>query len=142
MCSETSKDSKRQKLNAITFFLLVESAYFPYSMNKTNHPISSMNNVCVVSRLKVIIFGAHIAYNHAWVISSYCHVGSGKYFKQLWSMTQVCAITLTQGHSSKLKVTMHTYPKSVCWPQLLNAILDRDMYTIVVIDPRVSNDLD
>ena len=67
--------------------------------------------MCVVSRLKVIIFGAHIAYNHAWVISSYCQVGSGKYFKQLWSMTQVCAITLAQGHSSKLKVTIAHIPK-------------------------------
>ena len=42
----------------------------------------------------------------------HCHVGSGYYFTQLLSMTQQCGMTLTNGHISKVKVIVHTYPKS------------------------------
>ena len=58
-------------------------------------------------------------------ISPHCHVGSG-YFTQLLSITQGCVITLTQGHTSKVKVTVHTYPNSVSGPLLLTAMLDLD----------------
>ena len=34
-----------------------------------------------------------------------------QYFTQLLSMTQGCVMNLTHGHISKVKVTVHTYPK-------------------------------
>ena len=49
-------------------------------------------------------------------ITSYPLVGSGYYFTQLLSMTQECGMTLTQGHISKVKVTVHIYRKSVSGP--------------------------
>ena len=57
-------------------------------------------------------------------------------------MTQGCVMTLTQDHISKVKVTVHTYQKSVpgnnsslqCWIWIF--------HTIVVDDPRVCHDLD
>ena len=52
-------------------------------------------------------------------------------------------MTVTQGHISKIKVTLHTYPKMVSGPQLLTAMFDLDkIYTIVFPDPRVRHDLD
>ena len=41
-------------------------------------------------------------------------------------MTKGCVMTLTQGYISNFKVTVHTYPKSVPGPFLLNAKLDLD----------------
>ena len=35
-------------------------------------------------------------------------------------------MTVTQGHISKVKVTLHTYPKMVSGPQLLTAMFDLD----------------
>ena len=41
-------------------------------------------------------------------------------------MTQGCVMTFNQGHISKVKVTVHTYPKSVSG-QLLTTKLDLDI---------------
>ena len=52
----------------------------------------------------------HIPKIRVRVITPHWQVGSG-YFTQLLSMTQGCVMTLTQGHISKVKVLLHTYPK-------------------------------
>ena len=41
-------------------------------------------------------------------------------------MNQGCVISMTQGHTSKVKVTVHTYPESVFGPYLFTAMLDLD----------------
>ena len=51
---------------------------------------------------------AHIAIILVRVKTHYYHVGLGKCFMQLLSMTQGCVMTLTHCHISKVKVTMHT----------------------------------
>ena len=65
---------------------------------------------------------ARIPKNFIRAVNVYCHVGFG-YFMQLLSIIQKCVMTLTQGHISKAKVTVHIYRKSVsghnsllsCW---------------------------
>ena len=42
-------------------------------------------------------------------------------------MTQGCVMTLTQGNKFNVKVTAHTYPKSVSRPSLLPAMLNLDI---------------
>ena len=59
---------------------------------------------------------AHIPKICVRVITPNCQVGSGLYFTQLLSMTQGRDMTLTQGHISQFKVTVHTYQKSVSGP--------------------------
>ena len=59
---------------------------------------------------------AHILEIGVRAITPHCVVGSGLYFTQLLSMTQGCVMTLTQGHISEVKVTVHTYWKSVSGP--------------------------
>ena len=56
---------------------------------------------------------AHIPQIRVQAITSHWYVGSWYYFKQLLSKTQGCVMTLTQGHISKVKVTVHTFLKSV-----------------------------
>ena len=60
------------------------------------------------------------------------------------SMTQGCFMTFTQGHITKVKVTVHTYQNSLSAPQLLTVILDLDNieHIIDVNDPRVCHDFD
>ena len=53
-------------------------------------------------------------------------------------MTQGCVINLTQGHISKVKVTVHTYPKSVSGPYLFIAnLMGMVLHLIVVHDTGV-----
>ena len=56
-------------------------------------------------------------------------------------MTQRCVMTLTQGFISKVKVTVHTYPKSGHNSSLSSVTLII-FYTIVFHDPRMCHDFD
>ena len=56
---------------------------------------------------------------------------------------RVCAMTLTNGHISKVKVTLLTLGKLVCGPELLTVMLDPEiLHTMVVHDPRMCHDFD
>ena len=56
---------------------------------------------------------AHIPKIRVWAITPHCYGGSGSYFTQLLSMTQGCVMTLTQGHTFKVKVKC-TYTIKMC----------------------------
>ena len=47
-------------------------------------------------------------------ITPHCHVGSW-YFTHLLSMTHGCVVTLTQGHISKIKVTVQAMERPFSW---------------------------
>ena len=48
-------------------------------------------------------------------------------------MTQGCVITLTRGHISKVKIAVHTYPKSVSGPLPFIVKLDWDGDDLIVV---------
>ena len=65
---------------------------------------------------------------------------SRSYFTQLLFMTQGCVMTFTQGHISKVKVTMHTWPKTSllpCWISVICCtIVDHNQRVFHGNDPR------
>ena len=68
-----------------------------------------------------------------WVIIPQCHFRSESHFTQPLSMTEGCVITLTLRHVSKVKVTVHTYPKLASWPKFFTVKLDGDGDDLIVV---------